>query len=351
MGLIADLQRLRPTWRVTVDGQDVSALFKERRARIELFDATGVKSDRLSIDLVDGGRPYIEKPAPGAEVKLWLGYWPRLVYMGQFVTASFETGGAPDAVRIDATAAPIAESSSGQRSMTEQRSRSWPKGTRFGDLVARVASDHGLRAAVGSALGAVALPHVDQIDESDMNLLSRLGLDLDAVIKWGDGAIVVVERGAAVTAGGQPMPVVSVQPSSVARWRYSSDMRPAAERVVASSWDEDAAEPLEVAWDRTPDAEADPASAAAGAVHRIKGRWPDRPSALRAARAESRRKARAEERLEIECVGDPEAVAGAQLRASGFRPYVDRDWTIQSVRHLLDDGGYRMSLVAEPPSS
>ncbi len=53
------------------------------------------------------------------------------------------------------------------------RTRSWSAYT-IGDLVGTIAGRHGLEPRVDPALRDVVLPHVDQVDESDLSLLRRL---------------------------------------------------------------------------------------------------------------------------------------------------------------------------------
>jgi len=47
--------------------------------------------------------------------------------------------------------------------------------------VGTIAGEHGLKAKVAEALKAFNYEHLDQVDESDINLLTRIGKDHDAI--------------------------------------------------------------------------------------------------------------------------------------------------------------------------
>lgn len=79
--------------------------------------------------------------------------------------------------------APCESSTSGRVDIQSQKSRSWKAGTTIGDMVRRIAGEHRLQQKVSASLAAIALPHIDQSAESDMNLLHRLAKRYDVVAK------------------------------------------------------------------------------------------------------------------------------------------------------------------------
>ncbi|WP_334061769.1 phage late control D family protein [Limimaricola cinnabarinus] len=328
-----------PAFRLTVDGEDVTGRFAARLVDLSLVDAAGVESDRLRVRLSDTELfARLQEPAVGAEIKLWLGYGASVRYMGLFIADRVEIGGPPDAMTISALASPTGSTSGGKSALTEQRSRSWPEGTTLGSLVSKIASEHGMKPAVSKSLASVPLPHLDQVDESDINLLSRVSRDLDALVKPGDGQIVVAKRGESLSVAGRPMPVVPLFPRDVSSWRAGREL----ERVgsVVASWgDRDAGSAVEC-------------KAGTGEpVRRLRHRYPSKAAAQAAADAEYRRVARSIRSLEVELPGDADLVAEGRVQLSGFRSYVDGVWLITRVSHRLDAGGYRCSVVCEPPEA
>jgi hypothetical protein len=332
------LMDFKPSFRVEVDGSDITEILIKRLISLNISDAAGVQSDRVTISLSDAElMSRMREPSVGAELKVWLGYGLNLKYMGLFIADRVEISGPPDVMNISAVASIHGETTSGKTAITEQRTRSWPVGTTLGALVSEVAADHGMRAAVSPSLAGIELPHIDQVDESDIHLLSRLALDLDAIAKPGDGRLIMAKRGESLSVGGQPMPAVWIGLSDVSSWRSSRSLREAIGQVIAVFHDLDAGVPVEC-------------TAGSGApIQRLKQRYPSREAAQRAADAEFARTTRAGRALQLEMPGNPDLVAEGLVNLSGFRSYLDGDWLVTRVEHSIDGSGYRCSVVAEPP--
>ncbi|MEI4262773.1 contractile injection system protein, VgrG/Pvc8 family [Roseovarius sp. D0-M9] len=328
----------KPAFRVEVDGEDITGILVKRLISLRVSDAAGVQSDRLSIGLSDASLfDRLKEPSVGAEIKVWLGYGVRLKYMGLFIADRVEISGPPDVMNIEAVASPHGETPTGKTAITEQRSRSWPVGTRLGDLVQRVARDNGMEGAVSTSLADIALPHIDQVDESDINLLSRLARDLDAIAKPGDGKLIMAKRGESLSVAGEAMPTVPIALGDVSSWRSSRSLRETVGQVVAIWHDLGAGVPVEcVAGSGKP-------------VMRLKDRYPTREAAQRAADAEFARASRAGRAVSVTLTGNPDLVAEGLVNLSGFRSYLDGAWLVTRVEHSIDGSGYRCAVVAEPP--
>lgn len=265
-----------------------------------------------------------------------LGYALQPKYMGMFTADSVEVEGPPDRRTITGLATINGETTSGKTALTDQKKRSWPEGNTVADMVAKVAGEHGLQEAVSKSLAAIALPHIDQIDESDINLLSRVARDHDAIAKPGDGRIVMAKRGESLTASGQPMPSLLLTQSKVSRWRYRNSVRDAVGSVITVYQDLGAGRSQECRA-----GEGDP-------IRRIKRRHPNQDAAQRAADAELKRLKRAGRSFSVNMKGNPDAMAEAKLSVAGFRSYIDGEWLVTQATHSLDSGGYRTKVEAEP---
>jgi phage protein D len=332
------LMDFKPAFRVEVDGSDITSILLPRLVSLHISDAAGVQSDRLSFTLSDSnGFARIQEPAVGSEIKVWLGYGVSLKYMGLFIADQVEVSGPPDSMTVSGVASPHGATPSGKSAITEQKSRSWPIGTTVRSLVDRIAGDHGMRPAVSASLASLELPHLDQVDESDINLLSRVALDLDAVAKPGDGAIVFSKRGEGLSVSGERMPSVRIAMSDISSWRSSRSLRETVGQVVAVFQDLDAGQPVEcLAGAGTP-------------IRRLNRRFPSRVAAQRAADSEFARASRAGRSLSLQMPGNADLVSEGFVIISGFRSYIDGSWLLTRVEHSLDASGYRCSVVAEPP--
>jgi len=253
-----------------------------------------------------------------------------------FTADSVEVEGSPDRMIITGLATTNGETTSGKTALTDQKKRSWPEGTTISAMVEKIAGEHGLEPAVSNSLSDLALPHIDQIDESDINLLSRVARDHDAIAKPGDGRIIMAKRGESLTASGQPMPTLLLTQKKVSRWRYRNRVKAKAGSVVAVYQDLAKGKPQE----RTA-GEGEP-------VRRLKRRFPNKDAAQTAADSELQKLRRAGRSLLIAMPGDPDAMAEGKLLARGFRSYIDGEWLITRATHNLDSGGYRTSIETEP---
>jgi hypothetical protein len=337
---------VKPTFRITTNGDDITAMIRERFVSLRLVDKAGNDSDQVTLVLADHDPTApISLPAAGAELEVALGYDDSVEALGTYVVDDIELTWPPNQLRITAKAAPLAESASGEGStrlmLQTKKTRSWEAGTTLGDMVSTIAAEHGLGAAVQPAIAGTVLPHIDQVDESDMNLLTRLAADYDAIAKPAGGRLVISRRGSsrAATPEAPPLPTVTLTPDRVSQGRMKLSKRQAAGSVVARWRDTDAAETMEVVV-----GEGEP-------VNRLATTYPDEAAARAAAQAELRRGQRGEQRLELTLPGDPRLMAEGRLVLEGFREGADGEWLITSVEHQLDDAGYRCRVQAELPGS
>jgi phage protein D len=346
----------RPTYRVVVNGEDITAAVSPRLVSLTIKDEAGIKSDTVELVLSDhlpGQR--LEIPPTGAEIEVSIGYAGAARDMGLFIADEITVEGPPDVMRLRGSASVHGRSSSGKLALTAQRSRSWPAGTLLGDLVDTIAREHGLIAAVAATIASIVLPHIDQIAESDINLITRIALEHDALAKPAGGRLVVVVRGESLTASGAPLPSRQIEPHQVTRWAMTGKLRDLAGTVVATYQDVAGGGPGEVSI-------APPSTSIAGAgargdeilaeatqTRRLRRTYPNEAAARLAATAAGKAAKREALQLSVSLPGDPDLIAEGRLTLAGFRPGVDRQWVIKSVSHVIDASGYRCSVTAELP--
>ncbi|MGM0825709.1 MAG: phage late control D family protein [Pseudomonadota bacterium] len=340
------LDKTRPAYRLTANQDDITDAINKRLVSLRLTDKAGMDSDELVITLEDHDdqRPLALPPA-GAELKLWIGYNDEADEMGVYVVDALEISWPPNQLKIIAKAAPLAESQSGQGStrlmLQTKKTRSWDAGKTLGSITETIASEHGLTPAVQAEIASVVLPHIDQTDESDMNLLTRLARDHDGVVKPAGGALVLTKRGAsqAANADATPLPTVPISPTMLTSGRMRLAKRGNAGSVIAHWRDTDEAATYEVTV-----GEGEP-------VQRLGQAYPNEEAAKAAARSELRRGERGEQTLDITLPGDTSLMAEGRLSLSGFREGADGEWLIEQVAHTIDDRGYSCRVKAELPGS
>lgn len=338
MGLITGIE---PTWSVLADSVDISATIASRFISLTLTDATGFESDTLEITLADNDPlAPIAVPPTGAELQLFIGYDGINMPMGLFVCDEVELAGWPGEMVIRARAATYDKSKGGKSDLQTQKTRSWPKGTTLGAMVAKIASEHGMEPAVSASLKSIPLPHTDQADESDINLLVRLAKKYDAIVKPANGKLVLAKRGESKSISGEALAPVLLSPADVASFRMVLAKRETAGMVVAY-------------WHAVKQSKRNEVKVGKGEpVRRLKQYYPSEEMALAAARADLSKRARGQETVAVSCTGSPLIAAECPLTLLGFRPGVDGAWLISRVTHRLDAAsGYTCDLEAEKPNA
>lgn len=330
-----------PDFRIIANSEDATARIRERFSRITVSDECGFESDTVEIVMADHDplQP-IEMPETGAELEVFLGYDGVLELMGLYVVDEIELSGWPASMTVRGKAAPFSTSTEGKTDLQTQKSRSWPKGTKLGDLVATIASEHGMEPAVSQALQTIPLPHLDQTEESDMSFLVRIGKRYDAVSKPAGGKLVMSKRGEGKSITGEDLPRIQVHARDASRYCMTLARRESPGTVIAYYHATRSAKRIEVKI-----GSGEP-------VRRLRHAYQDEEAAREAAQAEMDKRIRGEHKLTITLPGNPLFAAESPITATGFRNDVDGDWIVTRAVHNLTKGnGYLCDLECEKPNT
>lgn len=320
----------QPDYRITLAGRTISPELNARLVSMTLVDRRGFDSDQLDITLADhDGR--LALPSRGAELTVAIGWrHTGLIDRGKFIVDEVEHSGPPDQLTIRARAADMREG------LPVKRSQSWHEIT-LQDLIATIAARHELEPLVNAELADTWVEHLDQTDESDLNLLTRLGerYDADATIK--SGRLLFLPRGGGVTAGGTAIPPVILTRQAGDRHRYTVTDRNSFSGVIAWWHDPDTAErwPVLVGSDENPKS--------------LRGNHATEQEALAEAQAEWRRVRRAGSALTLSLAeGRADLYPETPVIARGWKPEIDAtEWVAVEVVHTLSEGGYTGSVLCE----
>lgn len=352
-----------PAVSVKVDGQDVSEIFRQRLASLTLVDTAGIQSDTVEVVLTDNlPLARLALPSTGAEIEVALGYGFTASIIGLYVAEEIGASGPPDQVTVKGYATPYGDTKGGKAPLNTAKTRSWPDGTKVSAIVAKIAKESGMTAAVSAEAGKVEPGHLDQIDESDMALLARMARDNGLVFKPGGGKLVMVKAGESTTASGQTIPTVTLVPTAATRWALAVRRPEAVKKVVTKYRDLKTSTTVEVEVDATPapsTASSLGAAAEAGnailsgvtATRKGKTSHSTKAAATAAAKAAADEAKRKAQQLTVDLPGRTDLMAEGRLIMSGFRPGVDREWLITQVTQRMDSGGWRTSVECELPPS
>ena len=203
---------MQPLFHIHADSVEITAAIRDRLIELVITDEAGIQSDELKLTLDDRHREdgsIAELPRIGTVLTVSLGYAEtRLVSLGRFIVDEVEIRSPPATLTASAKAADMVGP------FRSPKTRSWDA-TTLGQLVETIASEHRYEAKIDPELGAIAIPHMDQTEESDMALLTRLAAKHDAVAKPVAGFLVLAKQGSIKTITGLVMPTINLAASVI----------------------------------------------------------------------------------------------------------------------------------------
>lgn len=329
--LLGDNNYPAAIYRLTVDGTDIAQQISPRLISLSLTDNRGMDADTLDISLSDHDG-LLSIPPTGAVLRLWLGWADTgLVDKGTYTVDETEHSGAPDVLNIRARSADL------RKGLKTKREGSWSNES-LGVILWAIAKRNGLVPQITPAMNAILVHHLDQANESDANLLTRLGEEHDAVATIKAGRLLFMPRSGGKASSGAALAHITLTRADGDNHRYLQANRDSYDGVRAYYYDINSAKKQE---------------AIAGGGDNLKdlrNSYSDRESALRAARAEWQRIQRGTATLSYNLgKARPELIPELTYTLVGVKPEIDAIiWHGGNVQHSLTaDAGYTMSLELE----
>jgi phage protein D len=320
----------KPICRVVVAGKDITTVLVKRLISIELTDNRGMEADQLDIALSDHDG-LLAIPPRDAAIDLWLGWDDTgLVYKGRYNVDETEHSGAPDTLNIRARSADLSGG------LKVKRERSWDA-TPLATIINAIANAYGLTPLIGTALAALEVAHLDQANESDANLLTRLGRDNDAIASIKAGRLLFMPTGKALTASGLELPHVTLTRADGDQHRFLQANRDTYTGVKAYYYEVNSAEKKE-------------AIAGGGEnVKELRHSYTDQASALKAARSEWSRLQRGTATLSYTLAkGRPDLVPDQTYSLTGIKAEIaEIIWLGGNIRHSFTPESFTTSLDLE----
>jgi len=311
---------MNANFKITADGKDVTDAIARRFISLKIQDERGWKSDTLEIvidDRPDLSGNYIEMPKTGVQLEVELGRGSTLHKMGSFTVNETRATGAVEKLTINATAADM------KGRLKEKRTRGLDN-ISFGDLAATIASEHVMTAKVSASISNTIITRIDQLDESDLHLMTRISRSYGTVIKYVGSVLIIVPKGEAKTVSGEHLPSTVLNKNQLAHWALFFADRDQYESVVAKYHDNASASDIRV-------------TAGSGrSPHIIRRAYASEQEAILAAEAKLKELNRGLGQGSISTDGDARLVAEAQVTLKGMRPGLDGVWQIKTATHTLN---------------
>lgn len=319
-----------PAWRVSLDGHDLTERLAPRLLDLTLTESRGDEADQVDLRLHDhDGR--VALPRRGVTLQVAIGWRDGGLFdKGTFVVDDVEHSGAPDIVTIRARSADLTGAVRGRRE------RSWHD-TTLGDILGTIAGEHSLRPAIAAGLASTPIPHLDQANESDINLLTRLAKRFDAVATVKAGTLIFAPIAAGTSPSGAALPAVHITRASGDQHRYSVVDRDSHTGVRAYWGDHDAARRKAVLVG-TADNEK-----------KLQATYATEAEARQQAEAELKRLTRGTAQLSYKlALGRADIYPEQALSVSGFKPEIDAtEWLVTKASHAVGPAGFSTSLELE----
>lgn len=320
-----------PAWRVTLDGKDLTERIAPRLIDLTLTEAKNGEADQLDLVIHDhDGKMAL--PKRGVIIAVAIGWRDAgLIDKGSFRVDEVEHSGAPDRITVRARSADLTHK------MRCRRERSWHAVT-LGAVLRNLAGEHGLKASVHARLNGIAIAHLDQTNESDINLLTRLGQRFDAVATIKAGTLLFAPIGSGTTPSGKPLPKAALRRADGDQHRYCVEDRGAYSGVKAFWTDKAGARRKSVLA-----GDADNAK-------QLRQTFPSEKIAQEHAEAEWKRVQRGTAKFSYTlALGRADLYPEQTVTVEGFKPEIDaQDWLIAQATHSLTGaGGFTTALEME----
>lgn len=322
---------MKPDFKIIADGKNISDLIKDNLSEITLTDKRNLEADQLDIKLTDP-EGKIALPRKGVELQLYLGFEGSSLFdKGTYEVDEVEESGPPDMITIRARSAYF------RGDLKEEIDKDWDNAT-VDTIIRTLAEKHGLRPAIEDSLGSTHIDHLDQTNESDANLITRLAKKYDALATIKNRHLIFVPAGYSKTVSGIQLPTKSIHRNEGDRHSFNNADRKSRYTGVKAKWqDTDAAETkTELVGE-------------SGYVKTLRPLYPFQSEAQDAAKAKWQEMQRntAEMSLTLS-VGQPDIIPNMPVRLTGWRSEINAiNWTSKELSHTLNASGLTTSLQLE----
>lgn len=321
---------MTPDYRIVVNGSNITPKISGRLITLTLTDERSDKADQLDITL-DDSDGLLAIPPRNASIELWLGYKDALVNKGTYTLDEISHSGPPDVVTLRARSADF------KGPLKTKREQSWHDIT-LGDLLTSVAKRNDLTAAINPALAGVRVEHLDQTNESDINLINRLGQHYGAIATVKAGRLLFAPTGEGKTASGRLIAAATIRRDQGDAHSYTLTDRDSDYSGVQANWNEKKYAQLE-----------HEIAGAAGNLKTLRHTYPNQQEAQTAAANQWRIMQYQTASLSLTLAnGNAALYPETPVTVQGFKAEIDNTrWTIARLVHSVGDGGFTTGIELE----
>lgn len=312
-----------PIIKLSADDKPLNDQVMARLMRVTVTDNKSMDADELAITL-DDHDGVLALPKRGVRLQCWMGFEGSGVQnMGTYIVDSSEWSGTPDTISVRAKSADF------KSSLKSGHSQSYHDKT-LGDIADIIAARQQLELSIKLELAAINVGHVDQTDESDIHLLTRICHQYGAMINIKHGKLLIFTANANVSASGYALDLTTITRRTGDSYRYSVEDRQADYDGVSASYQDKKA------------AKRSTVDAGAGKkVKKLKGTYKSKNAANAAAQAESKRIKDRQAKFSISTAyAYPAVTTESPVTLQGFKAEIDAlKWTVDKAVHDYSKNG------------
>ena len=308
---------MKPNYIILADDEDVTAAIKERFISLTLSDNNGFENDTLKIKIDDTNNK-VKTPRKGVELTVWLGYGNDLYNKGSFEVDEVTSSGMPETIEI------VAKGSNINKSLKKPRQHTYNDIT-LGGILNTVATRNGMRAEISDFLSGINIEQFNQVNETDLNLLTRLSTYYDAKFKAASGVLLFFLKDDFKTTSSEALEPVIINKRECSDWSFKETDRSKYDAVIAKWRDTDAAETKEVQVGSGDD------------IFSISTLFASAEEANNRANTKYNDLMRARAKGSLSTVGNPKIASEFEIKLVGFRY---KEFKCESCTHTLDRNGY-----------
>ncbi|MBN6079909.1 phage late control D family protein [Aggregatibacter actinomycetemcomitans] len=355
-----------PQFSVTVttdEKKDITQLVTDRIISITIDDNRGFVADMLNIELSDHDGK-LDIPPRNAVLEVAIGWkGEQLINKGKFTVDEVEFSGAPDKLAIRARAADM------KGSLMTPKERSFHN-IKIGALIAQIAKEHGLDDYCGIRFEKQSIPHLDQANESDINLLSRLAEQYDAIATVKNGVLLFLPTGTAKTASGKDIEQMAITKKTGDSYSFAVVENNNYKAVRAYWYNTDNGKKGEVTIDENSKVtlvnrttkkgkvskqkkhaveQTAPITSDSDQIKTLRHTYKYEASAIQGAKSAFDKLKRGVATFKITMAyGDPMLMPETPVQLKGFKREIDNtNWLITQVSHTITKGGYTCDVECE----
>ena len=356
--------------------QDITQVVSSRLITLSLTDNRGLEADTLDLELSDHDGT-LALPPRNAIISLALGWKGKpLIDKGQYSVdeVQFSGGaGSADRLTIRARAADL------KGSFSEQKERSFDKKT-LGEIIDTIAKENQLKSQVEKELANRLIDHIDQTNESDINLLTRLAEEHGAMCTVKNGTLLFMPLGKGKTVTGKDIPLRKITRKNGDNYNFSIAESENYKAVRAYWHDPDSGKRGEITVDENTKIvrkkrmtkgrtlkdgtvkgrrlskrtyreieQQEPITSDSSQIKSLRHTYASERTAITAAKSAFDKLKRGVATFSLNLAfGEPDLMPETPIALSGFKAEIDNtNWLITQVTHSITDNGYTCGVEME----